>query len=131
MSSRFPRTLALLLIGLPLIGLGTVPAQEVVLGQEAYATPPAPIKDFLLSDRFNNVSLRNLGPDGVHFLINESGGMTPLELMARPYVNLGETPIDHVANRSRNLIPSSRPNQNRSPNPSSWQKLNQSQSRQV
>ncbi len=103
MSARSPRTLALLLLGLPFIGLGTAPAQEVVLGQEAYATPPVPIADFLLSDRFNNLNLRNLGPDGVHFLVTESGGMTPLELMARPYVNLGETPIDHVANRSRNL----------------------------
>ncbi|MCZ6755805.1 MAG: prolyl oligopeptidase family serine peptidase [Gemmatimonadetes bacterium] len=93
-----------LLLGLPLAALSTVaPAQQVVLGQEQYMMPPAPIADFLLSDRANNVNLSNLGPDGKHFLITKSGGMTPLELMARPYVNLGETALDHVANRSRGL----------------------------
>ncbi|MFC1555391.1 S9 family peptidase, partial [candidate division KSB1 bacterium] len=37
------------------------------------------------------------------FLINKSSGLTTLADMAAPFVNLGETEYDHIANRSRRM----------------------------
>ncbi|MHC5063071.1 MAG: S9 family peptidase [Planctomycetota bacterium] len=87
-----------------LLLLSHVNAQQVVLSQENYLSPPAVIADVITSDAMHNPeNLRNLSPDGKHFMVNQSRGMTPLDDMARPYVNLGETAIDHVANRSRRM----------------------------
>lgn len=49
------------------------------------------------------VTLRTLGPDGEHFLIPRSGGMTPLERLARDHVHLAELAIDHRALRAHRL----------------------------
>lgn len=79
-------------------------AQEVVVGTEDYLAPPTIIQDVLTSAAMHGQeSPSNLSPDGEHFLLGKSGGMPPLAFLARPYLNLGETPIDHVANRSRSL----------------------------
>lgn len=88
----------------PLLVLDQVCAQQVILAKEDYLSPPAPIANILTSDAMHNrVSLSTLGPDGEHFIDGRSGGMSPLERFARPYVNLGETAIDHLARRSRRL----------------------------
>lgn len=78
-------------------------AQEVDLSTEAYIEPPAAILEAVTAPWHDNVSLSNLSPDGTHFLVTISDGMVPLSRMARPYVNLGETTIDHIARRSRSL----------------------------
>ena len=76
----------------------------MVLGREDYVKPPAHIESVLTSDAMHNrVTLSNLSPDGEHFLVSRSGGMPALAVFARPYVNLGETAIDHSAKRSRRL----------------------------
>ena len=75
-----------------------------IITEEDYLAPPAKILEVITSRAMHHrVSLGNLGPDGEHFLITRSGGMPPLSSLARPYVNLGETAIDHHANRTRSL----------------------------
>ena len=83
--------------------VASISAQERVLSQQDYISPPGPIYEFLDSDARNAIRLSNLGPDGDHFLIGKSGGMTPLAKMGRPYAYLAETAIDHIALRSRGL----------------------------
>ena len=91
-------------LALILLTCGNVAAQSVVLGAEDFVKPPKQISDVLLSDAMHNrESYSNLGPDSEHLLLTKSLGMPPLTLVGRPYVNLGETSIDHVANRSRSL----------------------------
>ncbi len=97
-SSLFSASLTAVLL------LSNTNAQQVVLSQEDYLRPQPVIADVITSDAMHNPeNLRNLSPDGQYFLVNQSRGMTPLTAMGRPYVNLGETAIDHVANRSRRL----------------------------
>ena len=99
--TRQSRIVSLALI---LLTCGGLKAQNVVLGAEDFVTPPKEISDVLLSDAMHNrESYSNLGPDSEHLLIAKSMGMPPLALVGRPYVNLGETSIDHIANRSRSL----------------------------
>ena len=91
-------------LGLPLVVLTPATAQQVILDREDYLTPPTKIASVLTSDALHNrIRLTNLGPDGEHFLVSKSSGMTPLAKYAKPYVNLGETPIDHQARRSRRI----------------------------
>ncbi len=104
LSPRLHRVRVLACLSAPLLPSATASAQQVVLDKEDYLTPPAKIASVVTSDALHNrVSLRNLGPDGERFLVSKSGGMAPLTKFARPYVNLGETAIDHIAKRSRRL----------------------------
>jgi len=95
--SWHPRLVTAALTILVLCGAGT--AQNVVVGVEDYLMPPKAIADIITSDAMHNrESYSNLGPDGEHFLLSHSLGMPPLNSVGRPYVNLGETALDHVAN---------------------------------
>ena len=91
------RRLALVLaLSMPLV------AQQVVVGDEDYVAPPTEITN-VLSVLHERESLSNVNSTGTHFLVPKSMGMASLASLARPYVNLGETPLDHRANRSRSL----------------------------
>ena len=77
---------------------------QKLLSKESYMAAPPAIAAILHDENsYNRVSLNNACPDGEHFLIPVSGGLTSLEVMSRPYVNLAETAIDHHANRTRRL----------------------------
>ncbi|MFC1731973.1 prolyl oligopeptidase family serine peptidase [candidate division KSB1 bacterium] len=78
-------------------------AQIVNLAEEAYLKPPKEIADIVIAPRHLNVTLSNLSPDKKHFLNTVGAGLPGIELYARPFVNLGESEFDHMANRSRNL----------------------------
>lgn len=86
------------------IGSHSAAAQARVLRAEDYLQPPQAIRNVLESDAMRRQeSLSNLQPDGSHFLLSRREALVPLERLSRPYVNLGETPIDHRANRGRRL----------------------------
>ena len=79
-------------------------AQARVLSAEDYLQPPTKIRNVLESEAlWRQESMSNLQPGGHLFLLSRREGMVPLERLSRPYVNLGETPIDHRANRGRRL----------------------------
>jgi dipeptidyl aminopeptidase/acylaminoacyl peptidase len=103
-SRRLPFVRRIGCLTAPFLLLAFVDAQQLVLEKEDYLTPPQEILSVLTSDGLHNrVALTNLGPDGEHFLVRKSGGMPSLAQYSRPYLNLGETPIDHRAMRSRRL----------------------------
>jgi dipeptidyl aminopeptidase/acylaminoacyl peptidase len=74
------------------------------LGTEAYLTPPKEIADAVLAaGRGENVTLRDISPDGKKFVIPKTDGMPPIERLACPCVHLAEMAFDPVACRSRDL----------------------------
>ena len=91
-----------LLISLALLSFGAVQSQDVI-SQKGYLEPPDPIKSIALAPRHENVSLSNLSPDQTYFLRNLGDGMTPVDRLGSPYMNLGGVQVDTVANRSRSL----------------------------
>jgi dipeptidyl aminopeptidase/acylaminoacyl peptidase len=89
-----PAVLAVLLAG-------TVYAQESVLTQEAYMTPPPEIAELVLAPRHENVTLSNRSPDGKYFLRTLSDGLPSIDSYAKEFYRLGGLQIDPEANRSR------------------------------
>ena len=77
-------------------------SQEVLAAKD-YQVPPEEVKNIVLAPRHQNISLTNLSPDGRFFLNSHSDGLTPLERMAIPFMNIGGREIDTVANRLRSL----------------------------
>lgn len=96
---------ASVLLLLAVLVVFTVPlyAQKMIISEEAYLKPPQEIMDVVIAPRHNNYTLSNLSPDGVHFLITKSSGLTKLADMAKPFYNLGETEFDPIGNRTRRL----------------------------
>lgn len=91
-----------------LIALGVLLLSPTLMSQEViplkgYQEPPDIIKDIVLAPRHENVSLSSLSPDGKWFLNTLSDGLTPLERLAIPFMNLGGLEVDTAANRSRGL----------------------------
>ena len=80
---------------------GAVLGQNVVLSKESYVEPAQPIADVVTAPRHLNVTLRNLSPDGEHFLVPRAAGLPSLDQFAKPFLNLGEIEFDHQANRLR------------------------------
>ncbi|MGF1581921.1 MAG: S9 family peptidase [Gemmataceae bacterium] len=78
-------------------------ADPTNLAKESYIKPPKVIVDALAAPWHKNVNLTNISPDGKKFLVPKTGGMPSLAMMAKPYVNLGESMLDHVACCSRSL----------------------------
>jgi dipeptidyl aminopeptidase/acylaminoacyl peptidase len=78
-------------------------AQKMVLSEESYAKPPKEIMDVVLAPTYNNATLSNLSPNGVHYLITKRSGLTQISDMAKPFYNLGETEYDPKGNRSRRM----------------------------
>ncbi|MDA7978668.1 MAG: prolyl oligopeptidase family serine peptidase [Pirellulales bacterium] len=99
------RTLAVgLTLGAAALSACTTPAvAQVALDKESYLEPPSPILDSVSAPWHTNVSLSNLGPDGVRFLLQRSDGMTSLEALANPHRRLAESDYEHEAQRSRRL----------------------------
>ena len=102
MTRSFKRT-TLAALGAGLLLQFSLAAQNVTLTKEAYVKPPREIADVVTAPRHLNVSLRDLGPDGEHFLVPVGAGLPTLQQFGKPFVNLGEMEIDHLANRSRRL----------------------------
>lgn len=73
------------------------------ISEEAYLTPPAPIRDLILAPWSENVSLTNLSPDRRYYLITKSAGGTTLAELSRPYVRLAGIALDPTAMRARSL----------------------------
>jgi len=88
---------------LPCTPRGVLHAQNGVLSEEGYATPPAEIADFVLAPRHENVSVREPSPDRTRFARLVADGLPRLADYARPYHNLGGLEIDPAANRARSL----------------------------
>jgi len=76
-------------------------AQKVDLTEEAYIQPPKEIADLATAPRHLNIALSNLSPDGKHFLITNRADMPTLQIYGKPFINLGESEFDYLANRSR------------------------------
>ena len=76
--------------------------QPTVLGREDYVRPPAVIAEVLEGRALYSLTrLGTVGPDSDSVLVGRSGGMPGLDVLARPYRNLGEVALDLVAGRSR------------------------------
>jgi dipeptidyl aminopeptidase/acylaminoacyl peptidase len=74
------------------------------LGTEAYLMPPKEIADAVLgAGRGENVTLKDISPDGKKFVITKTDGMPPIERLACPCVHLAEMAFDPVAGRARDL----------------------------
>lgn len=99
---RTLRMFSLIVASMTLFSTGVI-AQDSTLEVEQYLAPPQPILDQVTQPWQENTTLSNISPDGKKFLVAKDEGMVPLEIMARPYVTLGETSIDHIALRSRSL----------------------------
>ena len=68
------------------------------LGTEAYLTPPREIADAVLgAGRGENVTLKDISPDGKKFVITKTDGMISLDRMAHSHVYLAEMAFDPVA----------------------------------
>ncbi len=112
---KFPAFLSLAaLLGAlltPAMAQSRGPAEKAPTAQGArpfglgrYEKAPAAIAKVLEHPAFGrSISLDSLLPDGRHFLLQRSGGLTPLSVMSRPYVILGEMAFDHLSDRSRSL----------------------------
>jgi len=74
---------------------------QQLLTEQGYQEPPEEIKNLVLSERYKNVSLNNLGPQRTYFLNAISDGLTPMARMGKPYQNLGGVEIDTAASRHR------------------------------
>ena len=76
-------------------------AQKVDLSKEAYIQPPEEIAELATAPWYLNVTLRDLSPDSKHFLITKRAAMPTLQIYGKPFINLGESEFDYLANRSR------------------------------
>lgn len=96
------RTAAVLLSVL-LILPSALLAQLVDLRVEEYIEPPEEIARIVTAPWHKNVTLRNLGPDGEHFVIPLRAGLPSVKIYAKPFVNLAEVEFDYIASRARNF----------------------------
>ncbi len=78
-------------------------ADDQVLQQEAYASPPKELVDAVLAPRYLNVALTNGSPDHQWFLDEIEDGPVPMKVFSRPFHELGGLFVDFAANRSRTL----------------------------
>jgi dipeptidyl aminopeptidase/acylaminoacyl peptidase len=76
-------------------------AQDAVLAQDGWATPPEPIARAVLAPRHENVTLSNRSPDGRYFLRQESEGLPTMAAFAKEHLWFGGVQIDPRANRAR------------------------------
>ncbi|MBE0674610.1 MAG: hypothetical protein IH591_08115, partial [Bacteroidales bacterium] len=100
MKTRFPKFC--LFIAATLLTAGPLISQELI-SKRGYQMPPDPIKKIVLAPRHENVSLSNLSPDKSYFLISKGDGLTPVERLGSPYMNLAGVVVDTIANRSRSM----------------------------
>ncbi|HEX7089677.1 MAG TPA: prolyl oligopeptidase family serine peptidase [Longimicrobiales bacterium] len=91
------------LLALPCLPCGVLRAQDGTLAEEAYATPPPEIAEFVLAPRHRNVSVSNPSPDRTRFAWLVRDGLPRLADYARLHYNLGGLQIDPAANRARSL----------------------------
>ena len=76
---------------------------EDTFAKYAYIRPAPNIEKLVMAPRHLNVTLTNLSPDGKHFLISKTPGLSKIADMAKPYYNLGGLQIDRKATRSRTM----------------------------
>lgn len=77
-------------------------AQETVLEDEGYLTPPDPIADALRAPWHRNARLDDPSPDAGLFVVEvRDRRMPPLSLLARDHHHLGGLQVDPAANRVR------------------------------
>lgn len=89
-------------LAMTVFAVTTLQAQELV-SKRGYQEPPEQIKKIILAPRHENISLSNLSPDRAWFLISTGDGMTPVDRLGLPYMNLGGVEVDTIANRSRSM----------------------------
>jgi dipeptidyl aminopeptidase/acylaminoacyl peptidase len=78
-------------------------ANDRILAQESYATPPPELAAAITSPRWQNVSLSNLSPDKKWYLNQIGDGPVPMSTFSKPFHELGGVFIDFKANRARAL----------------------------
>ncbi len=95
---------ALLLLGLPQAqAKGQSWDPDSILKAETYVRPPQAIVDAVLAPRFRNFSFNNPNADQTWYLETVGEGMPSIELLAKPFHELGGVFIDFAANRDRSL----------------------------
>ena len=77
--------------------------EKVKLSKEAYIKPAQKFIDLVTAPRHLNIRLNNLGPDKTHFMILKGSGLPTLKIYAKPFINIGETEFDYLANRVRSF----------------------------
>jgi dipeptidyl aminopeptidase/acylaminoacyl peptidase len=78
-------------------------ADDLILEQQSYVTPPPELTTAVLAPRYLNVSLTNPNKDRTWFLDEIGDAPVPMAIFSKPFHELGGLFIDFKANRSRTL----------------------------
>ncbi|MDZ7780576.1 MAG: prolyl oligopeptidase family serine peptidase [Gemmatimonadota bacterium] len=79
-------------------------AQQEVVGEQGYLTPPSAIAEALAAPWQQNAELETPSPDGRRFVVEtRERRMPPLALLARRHHHIGGLQVDPAADRERDL----------------------------
>jgi dipeptidyl aminopeptidase/acylaminoacyl peptidase len=73
------------------------------LHHEGYAKPPAALAEAVNAPRHENINLTSLSPNRAWYCVEMGDGPVSIDIMSKPFHELGGLFVDYRANRSRSL----------------------------
>jgi len=76
---------------------------DAILQQEGYVKPPAVLAEAVNAPRHENINLASLSPNRAWYCVEIGDGPVSIDVMSKPFHELGGLFVDYRANRSRSL----------------------------
>ena len=76
---------------------------DAILRKESYVKPPAVLAEAVNAPRHENINLTSLSPNRAWYCVEMGDGPVSIDIMSKPFHELGGLFVDYRANRSRSL----------------------------